>query len=365
MEQMANQTAPLQRKGRGAVTNASGRFERFRAEAFDDGWDLGGDDLPPLRTTVTTENAKSVINTNQSPDIPFEQSINPYRGCEHGCVYCYARPAHTYVGLSAGQDFESRLFAKPNAAALLERELAKPNYRPRVIMLGANTDPYQPIERRYRITRDILEVLDACNHPVGITTKSASVVRDIDILERMANRNLVSVGMSVTTLDPVLARIMEPRASTPSRRMAAIKQLRDAGVPVTLMAVPMIPHINDMELEALMSAGAEAGVKHAAYILLRLPLEVRDLFAEWLETHFPDRKDRVLGQVRETRGGRDYDSTFGQRMTGQGVYADMLAKRFRVQARKLGLNRAEPTEIRMASSRFKPPVVPGGQMSLL
>lgn len=352
-------------KGRGAVTNATGRFERFSAAPFDDGWDFGDDDTPPLRTTVTTEAAKTIIATNQSPDIPFEQSINPYRGCEHGCVYCYARPAHSYVGLSAGQDFESKLFAKPNAAVLLEKALAKPNYKPKVIMLGANTDPYQPIERRYRITRDVLEVLDACNHPVGITTKSASVVRDLDILQRMAHRNLVSIGMSVTTLDPALARIMEPRASAPHKRMAAIKSLRDAGVPVTLMAAPMIPHINDMELEALMAAGAEAGVKHAAYILLRLPMEVRDLFVEWLDVHFPDRKDRVLGQVRETRGGQDYDSTYGQRMQGQGTYADLLARRFRVQAKKLGLNRAEPTEIRMAASRFKPPVLRGGQLSLL
>lgn len=352
-------------KGRGAVSNATGRYERFRTEAFDDGWDHDGEDvLPPLRTTVTVEKPKSIITRNQSPDISFEQSINPYRGCEHGCVYCYARPAHAYVGLSPGHDFESRLFAKPDAAALLERELAKPGYKPSPIMLGANTDPYQPIERKQRISRSILEVLDSCSHPVAITTKSPNVVRDLDILARMASRNLVSVGVSVTTLDPELARVMEPRAATPPKRLAAIKILRDAGVPVTLMAAPMIPHINDMELEALMDAGAEAGVRHAAYILLRLPLEVRDLFVEWLEAHFPDRRDRVLAQVRETRGGRDYDPTFGQRMTGQGVYADMIRKRFVVKAGQLGLNRAEPTEVRLDTSQFTPPELPGSQMAL-
>ena len=358
------------RKGRGAVSNATGRYERFSTEAFDDGWSMPphdwepADGIEPLRTTVTFEAAKTIIARNQSPDIPFGQSINPYRGCEHGCVYCYARPAHAYVGLSPGQDFESRLFAKPNAAELLVRELAKPGYVASPIMLGANTDPYQPIERDHRITREILEVLDACDHPVGITTKSANVLRDIDILSRMAARNLVAVGVSVTTLDPALARLMEPRAPSPVKRLDAIRQLCNAGVPVTLMAAPMIPHVNDMELEALMQAGADAGVGLAAYILLRLPLEVRDLFAEWLGTHFPDRKDRVLSQVRETRGGKDYDPAFGQRMTGQGVYAELLNRRFKTKARQLGLNRAEPTEVHLDVSQFTPPVPQGGQMRL-
>ncbi|MEQ8666809.1 MAG: PA0069 family radical SAM protein [Rhodospirillales bacterium] len=358
------------RKGRGAVSNASGRYERFTTESFDDGWVIAPQDweptdgLEPLRTSVTVETAKSIIAHNTSPDIPFDQSINPYRGCEHGCVYCYARPAHAYVGLSPGQDFESRLFVKPNAAELLARELSRPGYKPSPIMLGANTDPYQPIERDHRITREILEVLDACSHPVGITTKSANVLRDVDILARMASRNLVAVGVSITTLDPALARIIEPRAATPAKRLAAIRALSEAGVPVTLMAAPMIPHVNDMELEALLQAGADAGARLAAYILLRLPLEVRDLFAEWLTTHFPDRKERVLAQVRETRGGRDYDPTFGQRMTGRGVYAELLNKRFKIKTRQLGLNRAEPTEVHLDTSLFVPPVPPGGQMRL-
>jgi len=358
------------RKGRGAVSNAAGRYERFGTEAFDDGWDVKPHDwepdggTPSLRTTVTVETAKSIIATNDSPDIPFTQSINPYRGCEHGCVYCYARPAHAYAGLSPGLDFESKLFAKTNAAERLVEALAKPGYKPTPIMLGANTDPYQPIERDHRITRQLLEILDAANHPVGITTKSPNVVRDLDILERMAARGLVAVGVSVTTLDPALARILEPRGPSQAKRLRAIRALSDAGVPVTLMASPMIPHINDMELEAIMEAGADAGCQHAAYILLRLPLEVRDLFAEWLDAHFPDRKERVLNQVRETRGGKDYDSSFGQRMTGSGVYAELLRKRFRIKAKQLGLNRAEPTEIRLDESAFKPPVPPGGQMAL-
>ncbi len=357
------------RKGRGAASNAAGRYERFATEAVDDGWDVAPHDWEPedgeapLRTSVTVETAKSIIATNDSPDIPFTQSINPYRGCEHGCVYCYARPAHAYAGLSPGLDFESRLFAKTNAPERLVEVLAKRSYKPGPIMLGANTDPYQPIERTYRITRELLEILDASNHPVGITTKSPNVVRDLDILERMAARRLVAVGVSVTTLDPGLARKLEPRAPAARKRLEAIRSLSDAGVPVTLMAAPMIPHINDMELEALMEAGADMGCQHAAYILLRLPLEVRDLFAEWLDAHFPDRKDRVLNQVRETRGGRDYDPTFGQRMTGQGVYADLLKRRFRVKVRQLGLNRAEPTEVRLDASAFTPPVPPGGQMS--
>ena len=354
------------RKGRGAVSNPTGRFEAEQRLAVADGWTEREmeEEEPVLRTHVGIDATRSILNRNDSPDIPFERSINPYRGCEHGCVYCFARPTHAYMDLSPGLDFESRLFAKTNAPEKLVEALAKRSYKPSPIMLGANTDPYQPIERTYRITRELLEILDASNHPVGITTKSPNVVRDLDILERMAARGLVAVGVSVTTLDPALARILEPRAPAARKRLQAIRSLSDAGVPVTLMAAPMIPHINDMELEALIEAGADMGCRHAAYILLRLPLEVRDLFAEWLENHFPDRKERVLNQVRETRGGRDYDPTFGQRMTGQGVYADLLKRRFRVKVRQLGLNRAEPTEVRLDATAFKPPVPPGGQMPL-
>lgn len=331
------------RAGRGAVSNRNGRFERHQAERFDDGWHAGEDDpLPKLDTTVTFDRTRSIIARNDSPDIGFDRSINPYRGCEHGCVYCFARPTHAWLGLSPGLDFETRLFAKPNAAELLERELSKPGYRPRTIAMGTNTDPYQPVERRLKITRAILEVLAAHNHPVSIVTKSGLVVRDLDILGPVAERGLASVGISVTTLDPKLAQIMEPRAARPERRIETIRMLAAAGVPVTVMAAPMIPAINDHELEAILIRARQAGASHASYILLRLPLELRELFGEWLSAHFPRRKQKVLSRLRDMRGGELYRSRFGERMRGTGQDAKLLEKRFRVAARQQGFS-CEPT----------------------
>ena len=289
-------------KGRGAVSNPAGRFEAESRHAVDDGWDLD-EDLPPLRTTVTEDTCRTVISWNDSPDLGFDRSINPYRGCEHGCVYCYARPTHAFLGLSPGLDFETRLFAKSDAPALLENELRKPSYRCRTIMLGANTDPYQPIERQHMITRRILEVLAAHNHPVAIATKSALVRRDIDILAPMAAKGLASVGVSITTLDRGLARTLEPRAATPARRLETIRVLSDAGIPTRVMAAPMIPFLNDAELERILEAAAGAGAVGANYILLRLPLELKGLFTEWLETHAPGKASHVLNRLRESRDG--------------------------------------------------------------
>jgi len=354
----------LPRKGRGAVTNPSGRFESERRHAVDDGWDLD-DDLPPLRTSVTDEACRTVISRNSSPDIPFEQSINPYRGCEHGCVYCFARPTHAYLGLSPGLDFESVLFAKADAPALLEKELRKPGYRCRTIMLGANTDPYQPIERTRRITRGILEVLAAYDHPVAIATKSALVTRDIDILAPMAERGLASVGVSVTTLDRTLARTLEPRAATPGKRLRAIGALSAAGIPAAVMAAPMIPFLNDAELEGILEAAADAGATGASYILLRLPLELKELFAEWLQAHAPGKADRVLNQMRRCRKGMLYVSDFSSRMRGTGAYADLLAKRFRVACRRLGLKAGRAADFGLDCGRFRVPPRPGDQLSLL
>src|SRR4051812_14863309 len=287
------------RRGRGSQSNESGRYEPLARIAFDDGW-RSLDELPPFRTQVTIDATRKIITRNDSPDISFDRSINPYRGCEHGCIYCFARPTHAYLGLSPGLDFESKLFVKPEAADLLEKELAAPSYEPKVIAIGTNTDPYQPIERRYKVMRQILEVLDKCSHPVGIVTKSALVLRDLDILARMAERKLVKVALSVTTLDPQLARIMEPRAATPMRRLETLRRLSQAGVPTTIMTAPIIPAINDMDIERILEAGKMAGVKEAGYVLLRLPLEVRDLFHEWVRTHFPDRADKVINIIRET-----------------------------------------------------------------
>src|SRR6202167_4409198 len=303
------------RRGRGAQSNDSGRFEAEARVAFDDGWQ-SLDELPPFKTTVALDTARKVISRNDSPDIGFDRSINPYRGCEHGCVYCFARPTHAYLGLSPGLDFESKLFMKPNAPELLERELAAPGYEPKIIAIGTNTDPYQPIERRYQIMRRILEVLERAGHPVGIVTKSALVLRDLDILVRMAKRDLVKVAISVTTLDAKLARSMEPRASTPPRRLDALKQLAAAGIPTSTLVAPVIPAINDAELERILEAVAENGVRHAGDVLLRLPLELRDLFKEWLTENFPDRVQHVFKLIRDTRGGKDYDSSFGNGMTG-------------------------------------------------
>lgn len=338
LDRLATPLAEANRHGRGTVTNASGRFEKRQVEAFDDGWSEP-EDLPPFRTQTTMERAVSIITRNESPDISFDRSINPYRGCEHGCSYCYARPSHAYLGLSPGLDFESRLFAKPNAAELLERELAAPKYQTREIALGANTDPYQPIERQYRITRAILEVLARVDHPVTIVTKSALVTRDIDLLAPMAAKGLARVALSITTLDGKLARAMEPRATTPRKRLEALRTLTDAGIPTAVLTAPIIPAINDHEIETLLEAAADAGASEAHYVLLRLPLELRELFREWLLTHYPGKLRHVLSIVQSTRGGADYVAKFGERQVGTGVFAELIAKRFRLASERFGLKR--------------------------
>jgi DNA repair photolyase len=348
------------RRGRGAQSNASGRYEPLARVAFDDGWQ-SLEDLPPFSTSVSVDASRKVITRNESPDISFDRSINPYRGCEHGCVYCFARPTHAYLGLSPGLDFESKLFVKPDAPALLERELSAPNYTPRTIAIGTNTDPYQPIERRYEIMRQILEVLEQAGHPVGIVTKSALVVRDIEILTRMAKRNLVKVAISVTTLDPKLARIMEPRAPTPSRRIEALRQLSAAGVPTAVMVAPIVPAINDAEIERILDAAAAVGVTGAGYVMLRLPLEVRDLFREWLMANYPDRYRHFFKLIREMRGGKDYDSTWGRRMKGSGPYAWMIGRRFEVACEKLGLNE---DKVKLTTEHFRPPRPSAVQLDL-
>jgi DNA repair photolyase len=349
------------RRGRGASSNATGRFEPRVTIAFDDGWQ-SLENLPPFRTEVAIDSARKVITRNESPDIPFDRSINIYRGCEHGCIYCFARPTHAFMGLSPGLDFESKLYMKPDAPDLLERELSAPNYRPQVIAIGTNTDPYQPIERRFGIMRRVLEVLERFGHPVGIVTKSHLVTRDIDILARMARRNLVRVGISVTTMDAKLARMMEPRAPTPVRRLEALRALSDAGIPTTVMAAPVIPAINDAEIERILDAGKACGAEAAGYVLLRLPLEVRDLFREWLQVNFPDREGRVFSLIRQTRGGKDYDAAFGKRMTGGGPYAWMIRKRFDAACARFGLN-VHKTEL--TTAHFRSPGVRAEQLSLL
>lgn len=353
--------APPRRRGRGAVANPSGRYEPETRIAFDDGWD-GLDDLPPLRTDVTIEKPKTIISRNSSPDIGFDRSINAYRGCEHGCTYCYARPTHAYMGLSPGLDFESRLFVKPDAARLLERELGAAGYRPKPIALGTNTDPYQPVERRWKITREVLEVLDRCSHPVMIVTKSALVLRDVDILARMASRGLARVGISVTTLDARLARSMEPRASTPMRRLSAIRGLSEAGIPTAVLVSPVIPALNDAEIERILEAANEAGAREASWVLLRLPLEVSEIFKGWLlETH-PDRYRHVLSILRSMRDGKDYDASFGKRMRGGGPYAAAIAARFAGATKRLGMRAGR--HVQLDCSRFIPPVVGGIQLTL-
>src|SRR4029077_4048112 len=338
----------------GALFGAEGRG------AFGDGWQ-SLEELPPFKTTVALDTARKVITRNESPDIGFDRSINPYRGCEHGCVYCFARPTHAFLGLSRGLDFESKLFAKPEAPSLLEKELAAAGYEPRMIAIGTNTDPYQPIEREYKIMRGILEVLERVGHPVGIVTKSALVVRDIDILQRMARRNLVKVGLAVTTLDGRLARAMEPRASTPPKRLEAIKRLSDAGIPTTVMVAPVIPALNDSEIERILDAAAHAGAKEASYLLLRLPLEVRDLFREWLLANYPDRYRHVFTLIREMRGGKDYDSQWGTRMKGTGPMAWMIGRRFEIACEKLRLNK-RPSKL--TTDHFARPKRSGQQLSL-
>ncbi|HXN43753.1 MAG TPA: PA0069 family radical SAM protein [Xanthobacteraceae bacterium] len=348
------------RRGRGALSNASGRYEPKARIGFDDGWQ-SLEDLPPFATTVTVDATRKIITRNDSPDIGFDRSINPYRGCEHGCVYCFARPTHAYLGLSPGLDFETKLFVKPEAPELLERELSAPGYQPRTIAIGTNTDPYQPIDRRYQIMRRILEVLERAGHPVGIVTKSALVLRDVDILSRMAERNLAKVALSVTTLDPELARTMEPRAATPSRRLETLRQLSAAGIPTAVLVAPIIPAINDSEIERILDAAAAAGVRGAGYVILRLPLEVRDLFREWLMANFPDRYRHVFKLIREMRGGKDYDSTWGLRQTGSGPYAWMIGRRFEIACEKLGLNEREA---HLATEHFRPPRPSAVQLDL-
>jgi DNA repair photolyase len=325
-----------------------------------DGWDLD-EEQPALDTVVSTETVRTLMARNDSPDISFDRSINPYRGCEHGCVYCFARPTHSFLGLSPGLDFETRLTVKGNAAEALERELAKPGYQPRTIALGTATDPYQPIERRYEITRRVLEVLDRANHPVGIVTKSALVTRDVDILARMAERNLVKVAVSVTTLDARRARTMEPRASTPARRLDAIRTLAAAGVPTMVMVAPIVPALTDHELEAILEAAHAAGAREAGWVMLRLPHEVRDLVADWLMEHEPGRYRHVMSLIRAMRDGKDYDSAWGKRMTGDGPYAWMIGRRFQAALKRLGYDAARS---RLDASQFRAPVLPGGQLAL-
>ena len=352
------------RRGRGAVTNPVGRFERSRIVPLEGGEGQERtveEEVGPLRTIVTPEATKSIIARNDSPDVPFDQSINPYRGCEHGCIYCFARPSHAYLGLSPGLDFETRIFSKPRAPQLLRDELRRPGYRCQVLALGANTDPYQPVEKRHRITRQILEVLAEHRHPVSIVTKSELVLRDLDILVPMAACRLASVFVSVTTLDPDLARRMEPRAATPARRVETLRRLSEAGIPVGVLASPMILGLNDHEMEKILEACADAGARSAGYILLRLPLELKDLFVDWLRENEPLRADRVLHLIRETRGGDLYDGAFGRRMRGTGVHADLLRKRFEVARRRFGLNdRPAPHDF----TRFRVPPRPGDQIAL-
>jgi DNA repair photolyase len=351
---------------RGARSFIQGRFESVAREAFDDGWTP--EEKPPseLKTEVAIERARSIVSHNDSPDVGFDRSINPYRGCEHGCIYCYARPSHAYLELSPGLDFETKLFAKTNAAELLRETLARPGYTPQPIALGANTDCYQPIERRFRITRQILEVLAECEHPVTVVTKSALVERDLDLLGPMAQKNLVKVFVSIGTLDRELARKLEPRAASPQRRLDVLKSLSTAAVPCGVMVAALIPGLNDKTMEHVLEAAAQAGAAEAAYVIMRLPNELKDLFKEWLAEHYPQRAGHVMSIVRDMRGGKENDPRFGARMTGTGNYAGLIQKRFDIACRKFGLNAREAPRGRaeLDCSRFRPPS-PGGQMSLL
>lgn len=348
-------------KGRGAVSNADGRYESITHVSEDDGWGVLDAAPPPLKTIVTNEAARTIISRNDSPDIPFDRSINPYRGCEHGCVYCFARPTHAYQGLSPGLDFETRLFAKPNAAELLAKELRKPDYKCEVMALGSNTDPYQPIERNQRITRGLLEVLAEYHHPVAIVTKSALIERDLDILVGMAQKNLATVYLSITTLDKTLARRMEPRAATPQRRLETLRTLHAAGIPVGILSAPMIPALNDTELEAILEAAVDAGARRAGYVLVRLPLEIKDLFQEWLLEHYPLKAEHVMSLIRQSHAGKEYDATFGTRMRGTGSYADMIENRYRLACKRLGLNQQR---VLLDTGQFRVPLQSGDQLAL-
>jgi DNA repair photolyase len=348
------------RRGRGAALNPSGRFDTYSREVFDDGW-ASFEELPPFKTEVQEEKPRTIITRNDSPDISFDRSINPYRGCEHGCIYCFARPSHAYMGLSPGLDFETKLFAKSDAAKLLERELSRPGYLPKTIAIGTNTDPYQPIEKQRRIMHEILEVLEAAGHPVGIVTKSALVTRDIDILSRMASRGLAKVALSITTLDRKLARSMEPRAATPGKRLEALKQLSEAGIPVSVMMAPVIPGLNDHEIERVLDAARGQGALEAGYVLLRMPLEVAPLFKDWLLRHYPDKYRHVLSLIRSMRDGKDYDAEWGKRMRGTGPYAWTIGRRFEIAAKRLGMN-LEKRSLR--TDLFRSPAKGGTQLAL-
>jgi DNA repair photolyase len=353
------------RPGRGALSNPEGRFESRRVTPVDDGWasDADANELPPLETTVTAEHAKRVISRNDSPDIGFEQSINPYRGCEHGCVYCYARPSHSYVNLSPGLDFETKLFYKAHAAQLLENELSKPGYVCKPINLGANTDPYQPVERKLRVTRSILEVLQRHRHPVTLVTKSSLIERDLDILVDLARDQLVSAFVSITTLDAALKRKLEPRAPSPAARLRAVRALHAAGVPVGVLVAPVIPAVTDHEIERILEACAEAGAQTAGYVLIRLPYELKTLFREWLDAHLPERAEHVMSLIRATRNGRENDPRFGSRMRGEGAYAELLGRRFATACRRLGLNGHR--ESGLSTQHFRPYLSAGDQLTLL
>ena len=346
---------PVLFKGRGAVANVRGRYEVDVRETFDDGWAADDDEPPPLQTHVTEEHAKSILSRNDSPDIPFRLSLNPYRGCEHGCVYCFARPTHSYLGLSPGLDFESRLFAKVNAAELLVKELARSAYVPDVIAVGVNTDAYQPIERDLRITRSVLQVLHDTGSAFGLITKSSLIERDLDLLAPLAAQGLTRASITITTLDHDLARKLEPRAASPTRRLRTVRTLVDAGVPVSVNVSPVIPFVNDDEMERIVEAAAAAGAHSAHFIVLRLPWELDDIFQQWLRTHLPLRAERVMARIRDLRGGKNYDATFGKRMTGQGIWAELFAKRFRAACARHGLNRERR---QFDLTRFVKPVVP-------
>ena len=352
---------------RGARSFLQGRFETVAREPFDDGWlPEEKEEEHPLPTQVTIERARSIVSHNDSPDVGFDSSINPYRGCEHGCIYCYARPSHAYLELSPGLDFETKLYAKTNAAELLRAELAKPGYKCSPIALGANTDCYQPIERKYRITRQILEVLAECNHPVTMVTKSALVERDLDLLGPMAEKNLVKVFVSIGTLDRELARKLEPRAASPQRRLDVLRALSGAKVPCGVMVAALIPALNDKTMEHVLEAASAAGAEEAAYVIMRLPNELKDLFKEWLAEHYPDRAEHVISIVHQRRGGKDNDPRFGTRMTGLGNFADLIAKRFEIACRKYNLNEhgAGRRRPELDCSLFKPPSKNPGQMTL-
>ncbi len=351
---------PVPLKGRGAVTNLQGRFDVNARERFDDGWTVPGvkDEQPAaLKTQVTDEIAKTILTRNNSPDIPFSVSLNPYRGCEHGCIYCFARPTHSYLGLSPGLDFESRLFAKVNAADLLRRELAKPGYVPENIAIGVNTDAYQPCERDRRITREVLEVLGECNHPYGLITKSALIERDIDLIAPMAEKGLACAAITLTTLDGEIARTLEPRAAAPSRRLRAIRTLTEAGIPVSVSVAPIIPFVTDHEIERILEAAKDAGAVGAHYTVLRMPWEISPLFQQWLHAHFPDRAQRVMNRIKDLRGGKEYDSEFGKRMSGEGIWADLIRQRFTKAVKRLGLEGRMSRFNTTDASQFRRPLV--------